>query len=402
MATATDLVVRARTRLLIQQPFFGALALRLRLVETESCKTMATDGQELRFNPKFVSECSHDELMGTIAHEVMHCALQHPFRRGDRDPKRWNIAADHVVNPIIMDAGFVLPKGATITDRTHAGKSVEEAYRDLGQDEQPPQQQPNPQPQGKQKPQNSQQPGAAGQGQQPEDFGIGEVFDPTDETGKPLEAPAQADKAAEWKIAAEQAAQTAKVAGLLPGGAKRMLEQIRESRVDWRAVLRRFLAQTVVSDYSWSRPNRRFIGQGLYLPSTSKEGCGELVIAIDTSGSLSAAELAEFAAEVQSIADDVKPEAIHVIYCDAQINDTRTFRQFEPLELEMQGGGGTDFRPPFQWVESEGIRPKAMLYLTDLCCYSYPDEPDFPVLWVTQSRDTAPWGETVRMEPEAA
>lgn len=393
---ADDAVVRARARLLLQQPFFGSLSLRLRTEASAACKTLQTDGRKLIYNPEFVDALPFEQLTGCIAHEVMHCALAHPYRRGDRDLKQWNRACDFAINGMLKTAGFELPDAALI-DAKYDGLSAEEIYRDLQAQQQP---QGNGQGNGQgQQPQASQANGA-GQGDDPS--AIGEVIDGTDENGSQLSPAEKESEAGEWQIAAEQAARSAKASGKVPAGFDRAMEAIRESRVDWRAVLRRFISQTVVSDYTWSRPNRRFIGQGLYLPSTSREGCGELAIAIDTSGSLSAGELAEFAAEVRAIADDLKPEAIHVIYCDSEINGARTFRQFETVELEMKGGGGTDFRPPFEWIEAQGIAPKALLYLTDLCCYSYPEEPDYPVLWVTAGRREAPWGETVRIEPEAA
>jgi predicted metal-dependent peptidase len=124
---------------------------------------------------------------------------------------------------------------------------------------------------------------------------------------------------------------------------------------------------------------------------------GELVIAVDTSGSIGHQELEQFAGEITAISEEAQPERIHVVYCDAAVQSTEEFGPSEPIKLSPKGGGGTDFRPPFQWVEEEGIQPKCLIYLTDLCCNSFPEPPEYPVLWVTDSRTTAPFGETLRI-----
>jgi hypothetical protein len=135
----------------------------------------------------------------------------------------------------------------------------------------------------------------------------------------------------------------------------------------------------------------------LYLPSVERRGLGEIVIAVDTSGSISKMELEQFAGEISSISEEAQPETIHVVYCDAAVQSAEEFTASEPVRLEPKGGGGTDFRPVFQWVEENDIAPACLVYLTDLCCDSFPAEPEYPVLWVTDSRRIAPFGETVRI-----
>jgi predicted metal-dependent peptidase len=135
----------------------------------------------------------------------------------------------------------------------------------------------------------------------------------------------------------------------------------------------------------------------LYLPSVHRSGIGTVVIAVDTSGSIGRKELEQFAAEISAISDEAKPEAIYVVYCDAAVQSVQEFGSSEPVRLEPKGGGGTDFRPAFEWVESNGITPACLIYLTDLCCDSYPEPPQYPVLWVTDSRRIAPFAETVRI-----
>ena len=124
---------------------------------------------------------------------------------------------------------------------------------------------------------------------------------------------------------------------------------------------------------------------------------GELVIVVDTSGSIGREALEQFAGEIAAINQDAQPELIRVIYCDAAVQGVEEFSPSEPIRLSPKGGGGTDFVPPFRWVEEDGILPQCMIYLTDLCCHSFPEPPDYPVLWVTDSQQVAPFGETLRI-----
>jgi len=101
---------RARVQLLLSQPFFGTLCLRLKLVPVPSFPTMATDGQRIVYNPAFVEKLTPSELEGVLAHEVMHLALSHHCRRGERDAQLWNQATDYAVNPILINNGITLPK----------------------------------------------------------------------------------------------------------------------------------------------------------------------------------------------------------------------------------------------------------------------------------------------------
>ena len=128
-----------------------------------------------------------------------------------------------------------------------------------------------------------------------------------------------------------------------------------------------------------------------------RSGVGEIVIVVDTSASIGTKELEQFAGEINAITNDAWPESIRVIYCDAAVQAVEEFGPSDPIKLSPKGGGGTDFVPPFRWVEENDIEPKCLIYLTDLCCHSFPGPPDYPVLWVTDSHKTAPFGETLRI-----
>jgi predicted metal-dependent peptidase len=422
--TTTQRLTRARTQLLLNQPFFGTLGLRLKLVPG-SLPTMATDGCRIVYSPAFVDELKPAELEGTLAHEVLHCALGHQCRRGERDPELWNQAADFAINPILLGNGFTLPSGALI-DPAFNDLSAEEIYARLLQrkggvgtaPKQEPQQtnaaggmasspqEPNgvgmPNPKAGSPRQSVSNQAAPTTGESPKSGsmrpgGFGEVWDANDDQGHPASPAEKRRQEHEWSIAAEQALRSAKACGHEPGGVERPVSGSHQSHQDWRAILRDFVAATIPSDYRWSPPNRRYIASGLYLPSVERRGLGEIVIAVDTSGSIGKLELEQFAAEISSISEEAKPEAIHVAYCDAAVQSAQQFGPGEPVRLEPKGGGGTDFRPAFEWVAENSIAPVCLIYLTDLCCDSYPEAPAYPVLWVTDSRRTACFGETIRI-----
>lgn len=377
---------------------------------------MATDGRRIVFNAEFVDSLEPGQLEAVLAHEVMHCALGHHCRRGERDPQLWNEAADLAINPLLVANGFSLPEGALI-DPGFENLSAEEIYARLLQPRRSGDQSTPANSDCSSGSGNSQQDGtqaaATGSEKRPQDptaaqtqseprvnqpvrdGAFGEVTDAIDEDGRPAGEAERSRQQQEWNIAAGQAMRSAKVCGREPTNIDRPLANSRNSKQDWRSVLRDFLAARSPSDYRWSPPNRRFITSGLYLPSVARSGLGAIVIAVDTSGSISEKELEQFAGEISSICDEAQPESVHVVYCDAAVQAVQQFGPSEPIQLQPKGGGGTDFRPVFQWVEENGLEPACLIYLTDLLCHSYPNPPDYPVLWVTDSGRTAPFGETV-------
>lgn len=371
---AAEKLTKARSALVLEDPFFGTLVLRLIPKPDPSCKTLWTDGAALGYSPDFVDSLSFDELKGSLRHEVLHCALAHHARRGDRDAERWNIAADYATNALLRGRA-TLPAGA-LDNPDFDGLAAEDIYCRLPQPPPSPDQAPDP------------DPGGTGEVR---DAGAG---DDPGTTPSPAEL---ARSAAEWKVATAQAAQAAKNAGKLPADMARELDRVVDPRLPWREILRRFIDRAARTDYSWLPPNRRHVHAGRYFPSARSERLREIAVAVDTSGSIDAETLSQFAAELSAIAAEIGA-GLTVIYCDARIQRVETYtREDLPLALNPVGGGGTDFRPVFEYLASRPEDPPAcLIYLTDLWG-TFPDfEPDFPVLWVaTDDAQEAPWGETL-------
>lgn len=360
---AANKMTRARASLILDQPFFGMLALRLHLVEDEKIKTLATDGRRLKYNPKFINSIPIGQVKAECAHEVMHCVYDHMGRRNSRDPKKWNIACDHAINPDLKDAGFQLGED-WLLDMQYKGMSADHIYSLL----------PDPPP---------------GDDSGPDDLQDGQA-DPA--------APLTQEEKRDWKIATIQAANEAKKAGKMSDAMKQFIDELVTPKVDWRALLRQFIMQTSNADYAWTKPNKRMLSQGFYLPSLYSESMGEIAVFKDISGSIDAATTSAFSAEIKSIIEDMRPAKTHVLYVNTAVQKVEELEPDDFRELNNMVGGGTSFRPPFTNLEQRDIRPVCAIYLTDLEG-DFPDhEPGYPVLWCTINDLVAPWGETVKID----
>lgn len=371
---ARERISRALVSLVVSEHcFFAQIGLSLKVREDATQPTAWTNGRDLGYNPKFVDGLSDPELRTVLVHEIMHVAMAHPFRFGAREHHRWNQACDHAVNLSLAEyrdknggTPFALPPGA-LADPRFSGQSAEMIYPHMPE----------------------QQPGGSG----------GNGSDDGDLRPYPADSPAElAEAAADLAQAVMQAAQAAAIQqGSLPGEIKRLIEGMRQPAVDWRAALRAFMHRAQ-DDYSWKRPARRYLSAGLYLPGRDSERCGPIAVAIDTSGSIDGATLAAFQAEVNSIMAESRPESLTVIYCDAAINGEPAVYTPDDgqIELTPAGGGGTDFRPVFDWVDGHD-EPAALVYLTDLYGSFPAAPPSYPVLWAATTDQQAPFGQTLRI-----
>lgn len=343
-------LTKARTQLIIHHGFFGTLLLQTSLIERPDIKTMATDGTHIYYNAQFVEGMTHEHTLGVFVHEVLHIILCHHTRRGHRDPKKWNIACDYVINPMVRDAGFTLPQGA-LFDPRFEGLSAEVVYDMLP---------------------DSQDSGVAS-----DPGGCGEVLDAAAPSDKDGLAKAEQDV----QIKMRQAAMVARKAGAVPASLERVIEQALAPAVDWREQLHPWIDATAKQDVSWLRPNKRYAYQGIILPSQLSDGISHLVLAIDTSGSINKDALAAFASEITELFDGGMIQQITVLYADTEVQRVDTFTTGDELKIEATGGGGTDFRDTMQWVAENAADAAGLIYFTDLEVSEFGDEPPCPVLW---------------------
>lgn len=378
-------LTKAKSILVLDHPFIGSIALGMPFVLDNSIPTAATNGKVVKFNPSFIDPMTDEELLFLSAHECFHPMFEHNFRRGSRDKYKWNCAGDYVINHHLVAENIgSMPKGGLYDEDiyTKGGGTAEGVYKIL------------PDKQGD------------GPGEGPCDGpdgpgggygGEGEPFDDCqDATGSPAEVSQQA---AEWSIKVAQAAQAAKMMGKLSANMERLVGALLKPKVNWREVMRRFMERAKDDTRSWSRPNRRFIPYDMYLPSVSGEAMGEVVFAVDCSGSISEQELNQFASEITVVKEDLRPKKIHVVYFDSSVCHYESYEQHDELDIKPHGGGGTRFSPVFRYIDQHDIQPVAIVFLTDLYCSDFGPAPSAPVLWVSTSDERdVPFGEVVKME----
>jgi predicted metal-dependent peptidase len=370
MLDTIERISKAKSKLVLYHPFFASLICNMPMTEDNNIPTMATNGKRILFNREFVDGMSDDELLFVLCHEVGHCMFGHMFRRGQRNPRKWNIAGDHIINDLLInDKVGTMPAGGLHNPALiAAGNGTTDGVYDLLPDDDD---------------------GEGGEGYAGTGIDLCE-----DAEGD--EAERSADEA-KMKVQIAQAAQAAKMQGKLSAGLARLVDEVLSPQVPWTDVLRRFVNSKAKVDYSYARPKRRFLASNLYLPSLNGERIGEFVVAIDCSGSIDGPTLNKFAAELVSIFSEGKPAKLHVVYFDSEVVHHDEFTPDDDIHIEPHGGGGTAFSPIFEFVSAQGIDPAGCVVLTDLCCSDFGDQPHYPVLWVSDYSDQAPWGEVIKI-----
>jgi predicted metal-dependent peptidase len=411
-----------RAQLLLRFPFVARLAMHLELVPVVDSRipTAATDGHRAWFNPSFIGELTDDERLFVMAHEVWHCALGHIGRgEGHEDEHRWNVAVDHVVNAMLKAEGLTLPKDAVLFDGWE-GTFAEDIYEMLAPPEPPEQEERDDD--------KSDDPYASDEW---EPYDLYRLFRPTevptdrgrfaDVHGAPGADEALRSASAEggelvldpdyspsappepelWNDRMVAAAQQE------PGAAAGMgdpltwrLDPLREPTVPWQEVLRQFVTSAYGGERRWLPPNRRYVAQGLYLPSRRSDLL-QVVVAVDTSSSTTE-YLGDFASELVGLLQSFGRYELTLICCDEEVRSVREYDADRPLavdDLQLEGGWGTDFRPVFEWVAANVAQVNVMVFLTDGDGAAPREAPGYPVLWaLTPGGDPpATWGRAVRL-----
>jgi predicted metal-dependent peptidase len=420
---------KQKIRVVLDHPFFGALLMRMNVVENSNIKTLSTDGETLWVNSQYADSLPDEQLRAVLVHEVMHPALGHNWRVSEMDHATANEAADIIVNGMIdeynaaNDNPFPLPDGA-VRDPALASKSLEEVYGVLMSRKAQQQDSPNPSPEGgdsggdrgggggndgdgKDDKDGDSNDDKDGGGDGKDDGKDGDGKDDKDGDGKEgqpkrtktndscptgdFQPPRKSkpgeqsgNKEQDWANAVVQAAISAQQIGKGSAFAKRFVaEAVKPAETPWQELLRQYLTELANNDYDWQRPDRRFIGSGIYLPSMhSEDAAGDIVFAIDTSGSVDDRLLKEFMVEAAECMETLQPQRLHVIYCDDRIHRVDVFEKGDTVEAHPVGGGGTDFRPVFDHVRGRVPDAKVIVYLTDLDGVFPPSDPGIPTVWV--------------------
>jgi predicted metal-dependent peptidase len=374
-------ILQGQTTLLWDFPFFGVLFTGMECIERDDIPTMATDGVNLFYNTDFMNSLSKAELVFVLAHEVLHVAFEHHLRRKERHPVIWNIACDYVINlELSTVTGIKMPKGGLL-DKQYEGMGAEEVYRLIYEDLK-----------------------KKAEAMSADSGGCGGVMDAADVSAAGIEA-----QRADIQTRIRQAANVARAAkaGTMPASMERLLKRLTEAVVDWRAILRQFIDESSSKDYSWSKPNRRYLGQNYILPGLVADGISHLVVAVDTSGSINGEILNAFASEIDGAFGDGSIDKVTVIYADAKVAKVEEYERGDDLRLIPAGGGGTDFADTLRWIDDNASDASAIIYFTDLETCDFGKEPSAPVLWgfwgnaqrCEQLSAKVPFGRTIHIKP---
>lgn len=415
MRVADDVEVRlaaARTRLILEKPFIGALVTHLPLVAADAnwCETTATDARAFYYNPRYIAGLDSAEIRFVLAHQALHCALGHFTRRGHRIRRRWDAACDQAVNLLLVAEGMKRPAGA-LADAAFSGLSAEEIYpllpsdaagkpfdRHLFDDEAAPH-----------------TAGIPARGRVSDDVAaaaravipVGESWDDAGDelrrgSGVAPQPPVpnagmRRRLAEQWRARVAGATQRARLAGCAGDSWQRLIDRLTRPQLPWHALLARFMMNAARDDYSFRRPARRE-GEAL-LPGLAG-GETNVLVAVDTSGSIGNRELGVFVSEVDALKAQSRAR-VTLVACDDELDPDGPweFAPWQPLTLppKLAGGGGTSFRPVFDWIAHENRRPDLLLYFTDADGEFPQAPPDFPVVWLVHGNREPPWGECIRL-----
>ena len=435
----------ARAKLILDKPFLGALVLRLPLAaaDPEWCKTTATDARKFYYNPAFIDSLSMPQTQFMLAHEALHCALSHFARRQHRVQHRWDLACDYAINPLLLEDGLTPPPNCNVMPQ-FLGMTAEEIYPLIednddsetidqhlfdqdnsaggGQQGDAPDKPDNQMPdtggggqnsqreddrdEGGETPLDEQSDGNEGQGAQPMEADTPRTNQQEKDSdregrGEPTPSPLSNDERqtleVQWQQRLAGAAQQAMQAGKMGGSMARLVDHLLQPQLPWRMLLARYMTAMARDDFSYMRPSRR---EGDAILPSLKSSQVEIVVAVDTSGSIRANEMDEFLSEVSALKGQMRARVtLHA--CDSSLAEGGPW-VFEPWEefrcpAEIHGGGGTDFRPVFDWLDTQGQRPELLVYFTDAQGQFPQTEPNFPVIWLVKGRDPVPWGQRIQL-----
>ena len=425
----------ARTRLILEKPFLGALVLRLPMVEGSAdwCQSTFSNGKKLYYNRDYINALDAEQTQFALAHEALHCALSHFARRQHRIKHRWDMACDLAINPMLINDGLKPPVDALYL-REYEDMTAEEIYpclednendkeRELEQQINPDDDQKNDddredneggtgeeekQNEGKQQKQKSD---SAGQGQEEggsreetsdTDAGDGKGKRPPDEQGEgepdPLTPQEIETLSTQWQQRMASAAQQAIQAGKLGGSMARMVDHLLQPKLPWRMLLARYMNMVARDDYTYSRPSSRRGDPAVYPSLRSTQA--EVTVALDISGSISDKEIGEFMSEIDAIKSQLRAR-VTLLACDSTLAEGAPW-YYEPWEefvmpKKFHGGGGTSFVPVIEWAEQQDHAPDLIVYFTD-AQGQFPDkEPTFPVLWLVKGKTPVPWGQRIQL-----
>lgn len=366
-AAAREKLVTARVGLLLRAPFFGNLATRLILTNSDAwCPTAATEGRHFYYNSEFINRLSLRECEFLFGHEVLHVVYDHMGRRDDREPRLWNIADDYCVNADLVEQriGEKITKVPILLNSKYNGMSAEEVYDDLYKNAE----KINIDELMKQ---------LLDQHLDPDDGDGDGDGDEKDGNGRPRISKDELKKIRDEIKEAVLAAAEAAGAGNVPSGVKRLIKDLTAPVVNWRELLQQQIQSIIKNDFTFARPSRRSWHMDAILPGMKNAQTIDVCVAIDTSGSITQEDLKIFLSEVKGIMDMYDDYRVHILTWDTAVYNPQDFSPDTESDIttyEPGGGGGTDPHCVWHYLRENEIEPKKLIMFTDFCFYGWNPE----------------------------
>lgn len=371
---ANTLLVKAKSQLTSKHPYFGMLASRLKHEQRKDIHTYASNGERFLYNPEYINERSIDELFFILTNCVMHNVLAHQQRKLDRKGYLWQLATDFAINNMLKKNKFKIPEGANY-DKEFKNMYAEEIYEKLKE-------------QIKQSGADSYDDAKLLSSFIKNKGGDSELF----KTRKKMANDKIED---EWDYAATLAKNVASKKSSTPLGLDRFGKKVKAKDIDWRFELYNAINRHMRNNYAFMPPNKKHLYRGVALPSLTSDTLS-LVVAIDTSGSIKEDILGAFISEFKSIMENFPTVAIELLIADAKVHEHYTFQGGENMNFALKGGGGTDYRPVFDYVDTHISNSSMLLYFTDGEGIFPRIPPAYEVLWaLSQNRARIPFGRSI-------
>ena len=408
-------IQKAKAKLMLEHPYFGTIASALKLEKSDAVEAFLSDGNSLQFNDEYFDAAGVEEVEFALANGAMHTVLKHENRAGDRYEWLWQLATDYTINSMLVNNGLALPDRANFQERFE-GMYAEEVYEilrseitneELSSDENLKEQAHDEQgktnkdhlseeDKGAEEDRDRSRQSASSSTQKKQSESSDTPIEDQDagEGGSEM-SPEEEKQMAEAFF--EQLFKKMGRQGTLPKNLKFLVPRYFSHQVDWREMLYRYIASYAKSSLSFMPPNMKYLYRGIYLPSLSSDLL-RIVIAIDSSGSVDEKLLGLFLGEVESITQQYPNFEIDLITADAKIQSHEVFLPGESLVYEIRGGGGTDFRPVFEYIDRHIDHPTLLIYFTDGLGTFPSDEPNYDLLWVMPESQDVPFGEVMLIE----
>jgi len=394
--TYLEKIEQAKARLMLEHPYFGTVASALTLEKNNDILTFSSDGVKMRYNSEYLDRLSVTEIEFVMANGAMHTVLQHQNRTAGRTKWLWQTATDYVVNGMLVKNGMQPPVYANY-EAKFEGMYAEEVYEMLRAEMMD-----NSQTSMEQEEQQITEVDDV----HAENLHMQKEFTPSndvdnkehdnnsDEKQDSSGTPNAEESKEELKEQFEQIFQKLKRQGNLPKDLKLVVPEYFSHTIDWRDFLYGYIASYAKSTYSFNPPNMKYLYRGIYLPSLSSDLL-RIIVAIDTSGSVDETLLSAFLGEVSSVMQQYPNYEIDLITADAKVQSHKVFLPGEALEYDVSGGGGTDFRPVFEFVDQQINYPTLLIYFTDGEGTFPREEAAYDVLWVMPETKEVPFGEVI-------